>query len=128
MTERLSTADIADLLGLDRHLLSASLTKQWTTYLEGQPLTVQQGRRREFEPIDVVVIDMLAVTSELGGDMVGHAREFFAEEIYAAHRNDEHRPAIEWAEVMVMPAVDGRVEISFRPAWHLLAELEAVPA
>lgn len=115
----LTTTEVADLTGLDCHLLSAAMTKLWWFYLQGQEATVGSGGRRSFSPVDVVVIDMLAATADLGGDLVSTVRAEFAEQIYAAW--DSWTGAGPLVEVLRHPRVgDGRVGITFQPAWFLI--------
>lgn len=115
---RLSTTEIADLIGVDCHTLSASITKLWWSYLEGQDAQVGNGRRRSYSPVDAVVIEMLVTTGEIGNDLVNTVREHFAARIYEAHTDRD--PADEHPEVIVLAVADGQMEISFRPAWFLI--------
>lgn len=117
---RLTTTEIADLLGIDCHALSASITKLWWSYLHDQEAQVGNGRRRSYAPIDVVVIDMLVSTGELGGDLVNLVREEFAAQIYESF-DDWTTADAALPEMLRHPRIaDGRIAITFHPAWFLL--------
>lgn len=123
---RLTTTEIADLIGMDCHALSASITKLWWSYLHDQEAQVGNGRRRSYAPIDAVVIDMLVSTGELGGDVVNVVREEFAAQIYEAF--DDHDAAdAPLPEQLRHPRIaDGRIAITFQPSWFLIERAAAV--
>lgn len=125
--QQLTTTEVADVVGIDCHTLSAAVTKLWWSYLEGQDAQIGAGRRRAYAPVDVVVIDMLVSTGELGGDLVNLVREEFAERIYDAWRDRTAGDGSVLPELLRFPTgVADRIEVWFRPSWFLVERAATV--
>lgn len=106
----LTTMEVADLVRLDKHLMSKKLCspRDWEPFFIDNRERTGSGYRRRLSRIDVVVVQMLVDTS---GHLLAPPRAMLAEQI---RRLWPHRPV----EIRVFPKDE--MIITYQPDWSHL--------
>ena len=121
---RLTTADVAEMVGVNPTTLGCNLTRQWATWLRGQPERVGQGTARWFRPIDAVVVDMLVSTMGLAGDLCEEVRDQLAEQLYEAW--DAHQAdMVDLPVTLDVETPGANLIIGYQPPWFLTTRKQA---
>lgn len=105
MRTSLALRDIAELLEIDRQLLTQSVARNWRPYLGDPYQPTRSGHPREYSLLDVVLLAMCIDTAKVPAARMELARRI----------RDASPP---WPGQLVVDA--GGAQVLYRPRWDLL--------